>query len=269
MRIWRLAAMAAALTVSVVASAQAQSTLRIGLAEDPDMLDPSLGRTYVGRIVFSAFCDKLFDIDEKLNIVPQLALSHETSAFGLAAALGGVVLIGLAAWAYQKSNVSSGKSKLTVLITAAVSLLLAIFLPVHFADNASAAAVEVSSSASGGADAWQPYSAAKVAELKAAGKPLLVNFTASWCLTCLVNERNAFSDAAVQKIFHDRNVTLMKGDWTNNDPAITHALSEFGRAGVPLYLVYNGKPGTSEPEILPQILTASVVQGAFSSAATP
>ncbi|CCE07731.1 putative ABC transporter substrate-binding protein [Bradyrhizobium sp. STM 3843] len=70
--------------VSLSAAAQAESTLRIGLAEDPDMLDPSLGRTYVGRIVFSAFCDKLFDIDEKLNIVPQLALSHESSADGKA-----------------------------------------------------------------------------------------------------------------------------------------------------------------------------------------
>ncbi len=61
---------------------QAQTTLRIGLAEDPDILDPTLARTYVGRIVFASFCDKLFDIDDKLSIVPQLALSHETSADG-------------------------------------------------------------------------------------------------------------------------------------------------------------------------------------------
>jgi peptide/nickel transport system substrate-binding protein len=62
--------------------ALAQSTLRIGLAEDPDVLDPTLARTYVGRIVFASLCDKLFDIDDKLEIVPQLALSHETSADG-------------------------------------------------------------------------------------------------------------------------------------------------------------------------------------------
>src|SRR6187200_3731588 len=60
----------------------AQTTLRVGLAEDPDVLDPTLARTYVGRIVFASLCDKLFDIDEKLNIVPQLALSHETSQDG-------------------------------------------------------------------------------------------------------------------------------------------------------------------------------------------
>jgi peptide/nickel transport system substrate-binding protein len=82
MKILRLAITAAALLLSFEASVQAQTTLRIGLAEDPDILDPTMARTYVGRIVFAAFCDKLFDIDEKLNIVPQLALSHETSADG-------------------------------------------------------------------------------------------------------------------------------------------------------------------------------------------
>jgi peptide/nickel transport system substrate-binding protein len=82
MKILRLAAIAAALLLSCQTGVYAQTTLRIGLAEDPDVLDPSMARTYVGRIVFSALCDKLFDIDEKLNIVPQLALSHETSADG-------------------------------------------------------------------------------------------------------------------------------------------------------------------------------------------
>src|ERR1700686_3105984 len=82
LKILRLVATAAALLLSFATSGHAQTTLRIGLAEDPDVLDPSIARTYVGRIVFASFCDKLFDIDEKLNIVPQLALSHETSADG-------------------------------------------------------------------------------------------------------------------------------------------------------------------------------------------
>ena len=64
------------------AHAEAQSTLRIGLAEDPDVLDPTLARTYVGRIVFTTICDKLFDIDDKLSIIPQLALGSETSPDG-------------------------------------------------------------------------------------------------------------------------------------------------------------------------------------------
>src|SRR6476619_5380910 len=82
MKFSRLAFAAATLLVSSSAVVHAQSTLRIGIAQDPDVLDPSISRTYVGRIVFSSLCDKLFDMDEKLNIVPQLALSHETSADG-------------------------------------------------------------------------------------------------------------------------------------------------------------------------------------------
>jgi peptide/nickel transport system substrate-binding protein len=78
----RIATIAAALLVSLGSNLHAETTLRVGLAEDPDILDPTLARTYVGRIVFASLCDKLFDIDAKLNIVPQLALSQETSADG-------------------------------------------------------------------------------------------------------------------------------------------------------------------------------------------
>src|SRR5215211_7498350 len=81
MKAMRLAA-AAALIALGCGTAAAQSHLRIGLAEDPDLLDPTLARTYVGRIVFASICDKLFDVNEKLEVVPQLALSHETSEDG-------------------------------------------------------------------------------------------------------------------------------------------------------------------------------------------
>jgi len=80
--IFRRLALALLLSSAAIGGAAAQTNLRVGLAEDPDILDPSLARTYVGRIVFASICDKLFDIDEKLNVVPQLALSHETSADG-------------------------------------------------------------------------------------------------------------------------------------------------------------------------------------------
>ena len=82
MKAFRLAT-AAMLLVASAGIACAQTTLRIGLAEDPDILDPTLARTYVGRIVFASFCDKLFDIDEKLNVVPQLALGYDTAPDGL------------------------------------------------------------------------------------------------------------------------------------------------------------------------------------------
>jgi thiol:disulfide interchange protein DsbD len=192
-------------------------------------------------------------------------LAEQTSPLGLGAALAGAVLVALAAWAYQKSHFSAGALKAAVLATAVICLAAALVLPLRVAQVAGTPGTAAPVAARGD-DAWQPYDAARVAELTAAGRPLLVNFTASWCLTCLVNERNAFADSAVQEIFHDKKVTLMKGDWTNRDPAITKALAAFGRAGVPLYVVYNAKPGSNEPMVLPQLLTAGVVENAFADA---
>ncbi len=189
-------------------------------------------------------------------------LAGQTSSFGLGAALAGAILIAFAAWAYQKSKSSAVGGRVAALVAATLAVLLAILLPVRFAGVA-AAASGASAHGAQAADEWQPYDAARVAKLNAAGRPILVNFTASWCLTCLVNERNAFTDSAVREVFRNKGVTLMKGDWTSRDPAITRALASFGRAGVPLYVVYNSKPGSTEPVILPQFLTAGVVQNAF------
>jgi thiol:disulfide interchange protein DsbD len=188
-------------------------------------------------------------------------LAQQTSSLGLGAALAGTILVGLAAWAYQRSKGSSMGGRLAALATALAAVLAAIVLPVRFADVAAAAAPSPSAAESAGE--WQPYDAARVADLRARGAPLLVNFTASWCLTCLVNERNAFADPAVLKVFRGKGVTLIKGDWTNRDAAITQALADFGRAGVPLYVVYNSKPGSSAPVVLPQLLTAGIVESTF------
>jgi thiol:disulfide interchange protein DsbD len=191
-------------------------------------------------------------------------LAQQTSSLGLGAALAGAILIGLAAWSYQKSKGVSSGGRTAALLTSAAAVVLALALPLRFAQVANAS--PATSAASGDPrepDAWQPYDAARVQELNARGVPLLVNFTASWCLTCLVNERNAFADAAVQQVFRGKGVTLMKGDWTNRDPAITKALADFGRAGVPLYVVYNSRPGSAAPVVLPQLLTAGIVESTF------
>jgi thiol:disulfide interchange protein DsbD len=192
-------------------------------------------------------------------------LAQQTAVLGLGAALGGAVLIGLAAWAYQKAKAGGPKSRAAGLITATCALGLAVLLPVQIARISAPAASATGARAAAEADGWQPYDASRLATLTAAGKPVLVNFTASWCLTCLVNERNAFGDSAVDQVFREKGVTLMKGDWTNRDPQITKALSSFGRAGVPLYVVYNAKPGTADPEVLPQLLSAAVVRDAFAA----
>jgi thiol:disulfide interchange protein len=192
-------------------------------------------------------------------------LAQQTSSIGLGAALAGAILVALAAWSYQKSKESSGGRRMAALITTLAAALLAIALPVRFSVVAAAAPNAASPADARADDAWQPYDAARVAELNAQGRPILLNFTASWCLTCLVNERNAFADAAVEQIFRSKGVALMKGDWTNRDPAITKALAEFGRAGVPLYVVYNSQPGSTAPVVLPQLLTPGIVQGVFAN----
>jgi thiol:disulfide interchange protein DsbD len=195
-------------------------------------------------------------------------LAQQTSSLGLGAALLGIVLIAFAGWAYQKSKSAGRTLRLTALTTALGAFVLALLLPLRFDDAAVASAAKTAGAVSE-AGVWQPFDAARAAEISAAGRPLLINFTASWCLTCLVNERNAFSDEAVQAVFRDKGVTLMKGDWTTRDPAITKALSAFGRAGVPLYVVYNTKPGSSVPLVLPQLLTPAIVHDAFVNSSEP
>jgi thiol:disulfide interchange protein DsbD len=195
-------------------------------------------------------------------------LAQQTAAFGLAAALAGAVLIGLAAWAYQKSRSSRVRSgRWAALVTATAALLVALGLALQFA-HAPAAPVSAARGTGGpDAEGWQAYDPVRLERLRAAGQPVLVNFTASWCLTCLVNERNAFADASVQEVFRGRGVTLMKGDWTNRDPAITKALAAFGRAGVPLYVVYNAQPGSASPIVLPQLLSVAIVRDVFAGKA--
>ena len=88
------------------------------------------------------------------------------------------------------------------------------------------------------AGAWQPWSADAVSRSLAAGQPVFVDFTASWCLSCQVNERVALDQPEVMQAFQAKNVALLKADWTRQDPAITQALAALGRSGVPVYALY-------------------------------
>jgi len=189
-------------------------------------------------------------------------LAQQVSPVGLGAALSGLVLIALAAWLYRKSGDTLGRARAFCLLATLATLGLAGLLA-SLVTPASGAAQTADSARTGNADAWQPYRSDTLQSLVAEGRPVLVNFTAAWCLTCLVNERNAFADPAVEDVFRRKGVVLLKGDWTNRDPAITQALAQFGRAGVPLYVVYNADPRNPQPRVLPQLLSAALVRATF------
>lgn len=107
-------------------------------------------------------------------------------------------------------------------------------------------------------DRWEPWSEARLQQLRSEGKAVFVNMTADWCLTCLANERLVLSTEEIEAAFDAGNIHTLKGDWTNSDPAITALLQDYGRSGVPLYLWFPADhkgPGV----ILPQVLTRSRV----------
>jgi thiol:disulfide interchange protein DsbD len=104
--------------------------------------------------------------------------------------------------------------------------------------------------------AYQPFTSGRLAALTAEHKPVFVNLTAAWCLTCIVNERVTLDRATVKEAFAAHGIVALKGDWTRQDPQIAAFLQSFGRSGVPLYLLYDG---SGSPTVLPQILTEAEV----------
>ncbi|HEY3624913.1 MAG TPA: thioredoxin family protein [Terracidiphilus sp.] len=115
----------------------------------------------------------------------------------------------------------------------------------------------------GHAGQWQPWSTETVARYQSEGRPVFVDFTASWCLSCQVNERVALGTPEVKKAFADAHVALLRADWTQYDDAITDTLAKLGRSGVPAYVLY--VPGESSPRLLPEVLTPGIVTDAIAS----
>ncbi len=99
-------------------------------------------------------------------------------------------------------------------------------------------------------------------EARAANRPVFVDFTAAWCLSCQFNERTVLNTAAVQREMDNAHVVRLRADWTHYDPAITQALAQLGRSGVPTYVIYPAS-AQAQPDVLPEALTQSIVLDAL------
>ncbi|MBS0560552.1 MAG: thioredoxin family protein [Proteobacteria bacterium] len=184
-------------------------------------------------------------------------VTQEAGADGVLATGVGLVLVGFAAWAAGRAQRHAVQGRRIFQAAALVAVLAAagVLGGIALAPAGVAATPEAAGPGlSGRAEAFTPD---RLAALRASGRPVFVNMTAAWCVTCLVNERVAIRTASVEAAFAARGIAYLKGDWTRQDPVITAFLQEHGRDGVPLYLYY--PPRGAPPVVLPQILTEGIV----------
>lgn len=176
----------------------------------------------------------------------------------LAALLSSFLVLAIAGWFLGRWPAKRWATSVAVVILLAVAAF-SLAAPRELASLPEPASLSPSRAIASGP--WQPWSAGAVQSTLAAGRPAFVDFTASWCLSCQVNERVALDQPAVMQAFGLRDVALFKADWTRQDPAITQALAMLGRSGVPVYALYT--PGESSPQLLPQVLTPGIVRDAL------
>jgi thiol:disulfide interchange protein len=182
--------------------------------------------------------------------------AQQTGSTALGLLFGACVLLALAFFLLGQAQAAQANDRpsLAGFLAALVAVLIAGFL----AANAAAAPPPAPAAAKGpaGLEA-EPWSPERLAALRAEGRPVFVNFTAAWCVTCQVNEGAAMEGERVRAAFKASNAAYLVADWTRRDPVIAAELAAHGRAGVPLYLVYPA--GVDEPVILPQLLSEDVV----------
>jgi thiol:disulfide interchange protein DsbD len=195
-------------------------------------------------------------------------LTVQAGDVALARILAAAVALALGAWlagAAQRRR-AGGRGALALGGSAAVLTLAALGAAV-FSPYAAAAAGKPIAGPEAAALAEQPYTPATLASLRAKGEPVFVNYTAAWCVSCQVNDRVALSGPRVAAAFRQGGVAYLKADWTLRDAAIAADLARFGRAGVPLYLLYPA--GGGAPQVLPAILTQDIVLKALQAARAP
>jgi thiol:disulfide interchange protein DsbD len=189
-------------------------------------------------------------------------LSVQTGSAGVALVLGGLVLSAFGLWLRERTRSLPSARRRWGLAATSAALVGALYLGVA-TDRLAAPTLSEGEPSAGGL-ASEPYSPERLAAARDARRPVFVNMTAAWCITCLVNERVALSTSDVARSFSDAGVVYLKGDWTNRDPAITAYLADHGRNGVPLYVFY---PPDGDPRVLPQILNEDMVLRAIRSVA--
>jgi thiol:disulfide interchange protein DsbD len=187
-------------------------------------------------------------------------LSNAYGAAVLAALLSGFLLLAIAGWFLGRWPARRISTAVAAFFVLAV-IGLAAYSP-KLAEEPAATSAPSGSATSAPAGTWQRWSADAVGRDQAQGRPVFVDFTASWCLSCQVNERVALRQPQVAQAFQAANVALLKADWTQHDDAITQTLTALGRDGVPAYALY--APGNSDPELLPEVLTPGIVIDALS-----
>ena len=170
-----------------------------------------------------------------------------------------LVVLAFALWAWRAYR-GGGARMFSVAALLGLIGVVVVAWPLYVAPSDAQSPVQAKAT-SGGPDPWQPFAPALVAELSAS-KPVFVDFTAAWCVTCQVNKKLVLSDGDVKKAFAERGVELVRADWTRRDPTITQALAALGRQGVPVYVLY--RPG-KEPLLLPEVLQRQTVLDALAT----
>ena len=184
--------------------------------------------------------------------------SRQTGAEALGLLFAAGLLLALGAWLIGCGQTERGFGRRGVFhLTAGVAALLLAGAALILTVRAPVADAGSTVSEPGAGPTSAPWSTAAVETALAGGRPVLVNFTADWCVTCKINERTSLSSAGVKAAIERSNAVYLVGDWTRRDDAITAELQRHGRSGVPLYLLYT--PGSAEPRVLPQLLTEGVV----------
>ena len=184
--------------------------------------------------------------------------SRQTGAEALGLLFAAGLLLALGAWLIGCGQTERGFGRRGVFhLTAGVAALLLAGAALILAARAPAEAAGSAAAVEGAGPTSAPWSTAAVEAALAEGRPVLVNFTADWCVTCKINERTSLSTTGVKAAIEGSNAVYLVGDWTRRDDAITAELQRHGRSGVPLYLLYS--PGSAEPRVLPQLLTEGVV----------